>query len=694
MTARALGGGLRVEVLRLSVLALGLAIALYVPVSVGSHSVSALRLLAVLVVAGLSVLSGYVLSRWMRLPANDNLTVFVIAVGGFSLASLLHLAVVSLLHVGTSVGLLADFACITLLGVLTLRRGRAHSSSTERPSGITWHFYADVGLLLLASLLVTLWCREALGAVREAQHTGVLRVWNDFLLQATEIQYIQNIGAFGGQSPYLADTAQPFYHRASYALAAVFNAITRDGSLETSTYFWLPAGMILLGAAACGLGMALGGRLAALVALLALFLLPDASMYGLHNGYFAFHWLIQVAPGAGYALALALLALALYARSLQTGRFALVAWGFGMALGSTIFRAHVALPAIALLGLLTFFAWQPSRGWHRVAAALLLLAGGVGIVFGSEQIALAPHLISGQRDVLRYIEAVHLAVPIAYEGWWNATLATATDSQKAWIGYPMLMLAELGALLLALPLLSLARMLRGQFRWRIDCIPYVLLIVHSLIVFLLPTPANGDITEWSHRSFVLVYAVIIVLEAIWVLGLLQSMQIARRHAQGAGVLVMLLGGLGLMTPWHFGKNAQYGSLRDGPTACRTPISADLFAATGFIRQHAGPADRLQSSDSDPIALDVALTDRQAYVSRLPLYEKLGGNLKQLAAARAAENAALANIGSYEELRGFGRKAGVRWYLLRESDMPAWPVSLRGRSVFASGTIRIFDLQRP
>ena len=74
--------------------------------------------------------------------------------------------------------------------------------------------------------------------------------------------------------------------------------------LETATTFWTPTGLLLCVLATYAYGCALGGGLAGLAAVTAVFLFPDPSTYALKNRFLSFSWLMQVSPGSGYALAL------------------------------------------------------------------------------------------------------------------------------------------------------------------------------------------------------------------------------------------------------------------------------------------------------------------------------------------------------------------------------------------------------
>ncbi|MCX4177456.1 MULTISPECIES: hypothetical protein [Paraburkholderia] len=678
-------------------LSTGLWLALLLPTMVGSADVTPARAIAIFLIATLSIVSGRAIRVCIRLPKEPGFAAAFEVVIGFCASSLLHLTTTALFRLTADLALLVDIAVVAAFFLVSQKRERVAQRSgvavSAEPARNGRTVLVDVAMLIAISALVTVWTRDALAAVREAHASGVLRVWSDFLLQAAEIKYLESYPAFHGQSLFLAGSPQPIYHRASYALSAIYASIAHEPILDTATYFWMPTGIVLLGMGAYGLGCALGGRIAGVVSALALFLLPDASMYGLHNGYFAFHWLIQVAPGSGYALALALIGLALYVRGVLDSSGRLIVIGAAPVLASAVFRVHIAIPAVATFIVMMLLAWQPKRPWHRLATVALLLVAAAGAAVVSEHVALAPHFLTAQRDGLRYIDAVHAATPIAYEGLYAKWTTGDTDLQKGAIGYALLLVAELGALLPLLLIYVFQQIRSTSGRWQIYVVPLVLLCVHCAITFLMPTASNGDITEWSHRSFVLVYAVLLIYIVAWATSLLAAAGARNSHVRSLTLAGSILLVSGAIVPWHFGKNAQYGSLRDGPTACATAISDDMFKTTDFIRAHADRGDKLLMSNNDPLALGVALTGLAEFVSREPLYRALGGSVAAMAASRVAENGQLSGIENFDELKAFGRKTGVRWYLLQQGDMPRWPAPLLDRAAFVSGNMRVFDLQR-
>jgi hypothetical protein len=678
-------------------LCFGFALALLIPIVVGAGSLSPLRMAAVCLISVASVFFGRALGLILQLPKKSGFTAAFEIVAGFSALSLLHLSVTAIINLSAGVAILVD--AMILLGFCGMAERRVTPEKASCVSQFQRSTHAfrstmiDVAVLLMISIFVTVWAREALTSVSSAEVTGVFRVWSDFLLQAAEIKYLEDYPSFAGHSIYLADTHQALYHRASYALSAIYSWMTKDPELETSTYFWMPTGIILLGLGVYGLGTALAGRIAGCISVMALFMLPDASMYWFKNGYFAFHWLIQVAPGAGYALALVLVSLAVYVLGVASSRFQLMLVAAFLTLISAAFRVHIAIPAIMLFVCLLLLRWQPAKSWHRSAAILaMLLIGVVAMVF-MESVTFAPHLLTGQRDGLRYIDAVHAATPTAYEGFYAKSTAGASDIWKGILGYALILPAQYGAILPALLVLIFLRIRSSTVIWAVDIIPFLLLAVHCAITFLLPTPSNGDITEWSHRSFVLLYAVLLIFMVTWMWPMASDAYLRGRKFSGlqiVGVLVVFC--VGMIVPWKYGKKVQEGSLRDGPTACATVISGDMFKMSRYVREHAHAGDRMLMSNGDPLALGVALTGLQAYVSRVQLFQRIGGDVAKVAVSRSTENRRLSDITNFEDLSAFGRKAGVRWYILQPGDMPGWSRELLDRAVFVSGNLRVFDLQ--
>ena len=687
----------RTELYKTILLSIGFSFALFIPVVVGAGSITLDRIAAVLIISVLSICLGQSLGRAAHLPQEPGFKSAFEIVAGFAALSILHLAVTAIFSLNAGGAIFVDAALIGIffltIGNRNFRKQRSKFISSQKNTCTFRSTTFDVGILLLISVVVTVWAREALGSVRYAEATGIFRVWSDFLIFAAEIKHLEDYPAFAGESLYLADVPQIFYHRASFALSAVYSWISKDPALETATFFWMPSGIILLGMAAYGFGCTLAGRAAGIASVVALFMLPDASMYWLSNGYFAFHWLIQVAPGSGYAISIALVALSAYVLGVKYSRYGFIILGAGLVLASTVLRMHIAIPMVVLFVFLVLIVWRPAKPIHRVIAVATFLFFALLTALVFERISLAPHFLSGHRDWLRYIEAVHAATPIAYEGLYAKWTAGTGTAWKALVGYALMLPAEYGVILPVMVVVIFLKRRLLSIDWRLDIVPFLMIAVHTAIIFLMPTPRHGDITDWSHRSFVLVYAVILIFSVSWIMALCKAINFNGVTTRSLGVIIgSIILAAGITVPWHYGKNIQYGSLRDGPTACATVISGDMFKATRYIRGHSRSGDVMLASDSDPQARAVALTGLQSFVSLTKYFQTWGGDLGKLATERSAANDRLRDSVAFKELAAFGRKNNIKWYLLRHEDMPAWPPQLLNHAVFRSGNMYVFDLR--
>ena len=213
--------------------------------------------------------------------------------------------------------------------------------------------------------------------------------------------------AFDRHSQYLTAIAQPLYHRGSYALPALMSALGDMPSLGMATAYWVPTGLILTMCGTYVFGAALGGPLLGVGALAAVFLVPDASAYGFENRFLSFHWLMQMAAGSGYALALVLMALTAVVTAAPGRTTRALAAAFALVAASAGFRVHVALLASGMLCWLVVLAWRP----RLTAKALAWMLGAVLILGGAlvwmESVALAPHFLTGRSHPVLFFLSVH-----------------------------------------------------------------------------------------------------------------------------------------------------------------------------------------------------------------------------------------------------------------------------------------------
>ena len=638
---------------------------------------------AALVVAALSVLYGRALGRMLALPPAASYRNAFEVIVGFAGVSLIHLTTTAVFNLTALSVLPIDVLIGGIAFVASARRARSDSSHCDS----SWHkaLGIDVCVFLMCASLVALWGRETISSIPNAEATGVFRAWQDYFLHASEITYLRDYPSFGRHAQYLAGAPQPLYHRASYAMSALFSAVGGVPSLETATTFWMPASLLLCMLATYALGCALGNRLSGLASVAAVFLFPDASVYVWKNQFLGFAWLMQVAPGSGYAVALILLALIVsIADGWREDRRFLTA--FVLVGAAAPFRAHISAIAGGMLVLAACFTWRPALTPRGVALLVASLAAGAGAVFFMESLTLAPHFLTGHSHPMQFLQLVNsmAEVPTRYATW----TAGRSNIVAFAIGYAMLLVSVLGVMIPALVVVLLGGFL-GAAGPRAARFTLALLLAHIAVILFVPAAAHGDLSEFAHRPFVLIYAVVAAFVGAAIGRLLTSGSMQTYRSESPG-LVMLVGMMiaGCLVPLTMGPQLQQ---RWGPHLARVPIRSEEFDAGRWVRRQSIQGDHVLVADNDPLAVFVGLTERVAFLSRPDLYQRFGGAITEMAAGRAAAHAALAPA-TFGELQTFGRSHGVQWYVANTQASQHWPSAVTGHCAYCDRAVQVYDLR--
>lgn len=675
------------EAQRFVICTTSLALAILLPLCVGMGSPGVSGLLIIVGIAGSVVALGRAFSLVLRWPLDFPGTVAIEAVAGAAVFSVLGflLMVTAELSMGALLALVA-FTSATFYGIAWSSRVIVPAAKTLRPTLI------DAAALILGSALSTLWNRELLGSLETMAQTGIFQGWRDFFLHATEITYLKNHAALLGQSVYLSGAPQIFYHRCSYVIAAVVSGSLGMSSMAAACVVWSSLGLILMAAGAYGLGATLAGRRAGLFAMVTLFVLPDSSTYWLQNGFFSFHWLVLIAPGSGYGIALILAALAFFVAGRQKKCAFLQLTGLFFAGLSLLFKAQTAIPGTILMAVLLFASWQPVRRGQRWAACGVILVLGAGAIWACEQIPLAPHFITGRHDVLGFFSIVHAMGPSRYSEWFSQWRLHAGGLTQGVAGTGLLLVAAFGALV---PTLIAALIWRGNksWAWPFRAIPAASLAAYFAVVYFVPQAAGGDVTEFGHRSFVLVYAIFVVALIAHLSSIFQEFAPRNQRTHFATWLLAVfavVAGLGYV--WRASEHAQRSTLAWGPDFTRTPVSVDLQNAANFIRRKARPDESVVTANGDPKAIIAALTERAAFLSRVSIYNAGGTALEQLARTRGEALDELREAKKLADLAAWAERQNRRWLLVQKSDVPLWPEALFAASAFRAGEICVYDLR--
>ena len=322
----------------------------------------------------------------------------------------------------------------------------------------------DVLAIAAIAILVVARCHDAASTLPSIQATGIAPVWSDYSIHGTEIAqfgdpHVQTLSSF-----LLAGQPLVFYHYASYMLPAAAAGVVSLPPWGVATSLLLPYGILLMSLAVYVFARTRLGTVAAMIVPAALLLIPDASAYGLRNGFFGFHWMLFTAPGSGYGLSAAFTALTLVEIWRARQRTACLWLGLFVMVSAFQFRAHIFLllaPAMAaaLLCETTFV----RRHARIVALAAALTVIIVVICLGTWQSARDAWLrFSVPRQ---FLEVVHTGMsPTAYDGAYKAIDGRYGPLVGTTLGLLALIPAALGAFAIALPIAGAAAVRRTGWR--------------------------------------------------------------------------------------------------------------------------------------------------------------------------------------------------------------------------------------
>lgn len=630
------------------------------------------------------------------------------SVGAMGIALLFRLpaAIAVLLAIGM-LGIVAALA-----QAFTRRRADRNASPSVQPaspsvwpaSSVTRRWsatpMADLLLALLAAVLLAWAVRLPVASPIALAHTGVLPIWTDYYLHGAVICGFGCPNMAGLGDAMLVGVSPVFYHYASLLLPAALGAVSDATGLQLATSVMLPLGLLLGALGLCVFAAELGGILAAAAALVCVIGLPDPSAYGLRSGLFDFPWLMITAPGSGYAIGLAGVICAVLVRPLREAGKAPLLF-IAVALAAMVFiRAHmVLLLAPAVFVLLALQAGTGVRRWLSAGAAAIGLLFVVVMVqpeaqrrwlalaHADQYLRIALGTFDGSAPLARW-----LAVDLGAAAVAGAGVAATGDAPRAllMLGPLLCLIASLGAAMIVYPLVLVLRR-RASRLLPIDALPLLLMLVYLGLIWFAPTAGNGDLTEFKHRHFVLLYALVAGYGAAR-LG-------AWAGARSAGLTTMLIVLVALVAMI---ANRDVNPAR--PRIASMPWGSDYFdrgvdvgllPAAAFIRERSRRGDvlamDLSASQADlnaPLAQLVALAGVPAYLARIDLQTR-SACARALIAGRAQTVREVGAATQWESARERLRRDGVRWYVTPAGRAPGWDPTLKS-AAFTSRGLAVYD----
>lgn len=545
-----------------------------------------------------------------------------------------------------------------------------------------------VGLALCAAATLT-WCWPLAEVPRLLSRDGVLYGWIDYFIHGGIISYFGDVRA-GRQSMFLADVPAPFYHYASYLLPAALAVPLDLPGLPLATSFWLPLGFLSMCAGAYALGDDLAGAPGAVSALGAITVLPDASNYGLRNGFLSFHWHLETYPGATYAVAIFLVAAVLLRRGLTSARAAPAILAMALGIGAFFFRVHVfalGFPTLLATGAIAVPAVR-RRKFAFFALALVVFALFVWAFYA---------LTDSLPALEVFLQALHggYQEPTAYSGWYPYLLETYGRAAAVPVGMVLVFVGCLGIFALLFPVAAFTA--RRCWGWQtIDWMPVFLIGTYVLIMLTAPM-VHADSTELTVRPFILLYAVCAVWTLAWVARWFAAGGEARGRAVWAAAVLAMALGLALLWP-QTTRLALQPKFAWGWRYFARRVQPGMPEAAAFLRRRSRPGDLFAVQGLSPRAAATDLAIQLSSLSGMPAYlgylaAQIGdpGERKQVALQRYALLRKVDEMDRPGEALTRLRQLGLRWYVVPGEHGPRWDLERR-RAAFVDRMIAVYEVK--
>ena len=545
--------------------------------------------------------------------------------------------------------------------------------------------------------VAAVWCRHIAAAPTVLAHDGLLPAWSDYFIHAGTISHFGDPRAADSGSIWLSGFPAYPYHYASYMIPALFAMPLDQPGLPLATSVWLPVGFLSLAAAAYVLGTSLAGNAGGIAALASLFLFPDASNYGLRNGFFGFHWNLLAIPSATFGLGSALLAVVFLHRWASLGMNRAILASAALVAATILLRVHVFVllfPAwLATIAASSQSLWR----WRWVGGAVLAVFAFVAAVLyriGAE----IPSLGWWQDGpaLAQFLDFVHRKQePTGYTGLYQSIVDGYGEAFGLAAGVLLVFPVCLGAFALLYPaavLLQRGRVPLGG----VDAFPVAVIVCYGLVMLLVPAPYLA-VTEFTHRPFVLLYAVI----GVWTAALLVRW-LGTQGAHGSTrVRQTLMAATALTLPAVWIGAADMSRTRPVWANRLSPLHVErgLIEAASFVRDRAKPGDSMArlgadggNASNDMTSVLVALTGTPAYVAH-PLFHLYRSKVRwEVASGRYAALKSVAAERNPEAALEHLRKLGVRWYIVTSPAGPPWDPA-RAKAAYESGNVAVYEIAR-
>ena len=271
---------------------------------------------------------------------------------------------------------------------------------------------------------------------------------------------------------------------------------------------------------------------------------------------------------------------------------------------------------------------------------------------------------------MRFIETVHTQLgPTNYDGLY----AHLMQSLGRFGALPFGLLLALGGMAGIWLLTFLAGFSIALWRQKIeeiDWLPAALLLYACVIMTLAPTPFHGDFTDIRQRAFVLVYVLMIVWTAKFLLSL--TCLAIKPFVAGVAAIIALI-----PAAWWM-PSAKISRVVWPRPFDNMEITPGVIPAARWIQKEGRRGDSIAVANTPPeeMLFDIptvlmGISGVPAYVSRPGLYMLSGPPRLETVKTRLAELNEIHSLSNPQEAQDRLLRDGIGFYVTLKTDMPAW-----------------------
>lgn len=520
---------------------------------------------------------------------------------------------------------------------------------------------------------------------------GRLNIWNDYYIHGVTLESLGGRFAYGGSFEIVGEALSKYYHYVPYMFASAVISIQDMDGFSAALSVLLPQGMLV-----CTLGIfvvcvQLSNFKTGLVAAILTMAIPGYLVF-FQSGWLDPYWNVFIHPGAGYALALCVLAIAsvqLYSVNPSKRTLATLCI-LTLLVGVTRFHFLLLLaPLLAWVAIPQVNKGNPYRWLKGLVATMVVLLLVSAFVISSDGGLVAyaktvDYLKINASQLLFYGEKLYSALP------------NDVVSILALIG--VMLVATIGVYLIIYPVLIIGK-IKYKTLVMTDLVPFFLLVVFVCFMIYAPVARNADLTEYKHRHFPFVYLVFSVYCNVWAAHWLDKNTSCfandKKYFVGVGFLLLMTLPLASFTEPakpNF-KSMQWATVMHG-----NKVEKDKLDLARFIKKNSTQGDVFLSpapllnygqTTTNSFATEIiSLSGVPAYLSRTNLFGSMSDCTGKLVTERKEVASAIANAKNWNEAATLMRNNRIRWYVYDNKSFPGWV--LTGVASFANPRFAVYD----